>query len=507
MAEEYQKKILIVEDHLDMMTILKRNLEDQNYHIIEAENAEIGIEKFKSDHPDLILMDIMLPGMSGLEAIQHIKQIQKSDAYIPIIIITAKNDIEDIVTGFDMGAVDYVIKPFNFEELNARIESALRIKELNELSIKQSVKLETANKEIGTLNQTLVGKNKELRQNVFNLHTLFEVSLELTSILELDRLINSTLLTLIGQFSCKNALFFYAHHKSNGNLELLNTKGFYENEIKGFILEKNDPVFEFLSRKPSPTLVKELLIQGDKSAALNRFLELQIEIIAPLLTKGSIEGLICMGPRVKKQAFQENEIEHLSILCNLISIAINNASLYEQIEELSYTDGMTELHNYRYFELRLKEEIVRHKRTESGLALLLMDVDHFKNYNDTMGHPAGDEVLRSLAHLLKETVRENDIVSRYGGEEFAAILPAVDSDGAAVLAERIRATVEQTYFEHEEIQPNGKVTISIGIASLPEDSDNAADLIHEADLALYAAKHEGRNLVRTFKPGMKNSKH
>jgi len=162
---------------------------------------------------------------------------------------------------------------------------------------------------------------------------------------------------------------------------------------------------------------------------------------------------------------------------------------------------MTDLHNYRYFELRLKEEMIRHQRTKAGLSLLILDVDYFNNFNDTLGHQAGDNVLRTLGKILKETARENDIVARYGGEEFALILPAVDQEGAMVLAERIRENIEKTVFEGENIQPTGKLTVSIGEASLLDDS-TFERLVKNADVALYAAKKAGRNQVKSYTPEM-----
>ena len=121
-----------------------------------------------------------------------------------------------------------------------------------------------------------------------------------------------------------------------------------------------------------------------------------------------------------------------------------------------------------------------------------------------MGHPAGDEVLRKLAQILKETVRENDIVARYGGEEFAVILPSIEKPGGVILAERIRENVEKTYFDHEEIQPGGKVTVSIGVASLPLDASDYHELMNKADIALYRAKNNGRNRVVPYSPEMEN---
>ncbi len=127
--------------------------------------------------------------------------------------------------------------------------------------------------------------------------------------------------------------------------------------------------------------------------------------------------------------------------------------------------------------------------------MIILDVDNFKNFNDTLGHPAGDDLLRQLARILKETVRDNDIVCRYGGEEFAVILPGVEKDGALILAERLRSRVEKERFPGEEVQPNGKLTISLGLATLPQDAVNKEDLIRRSDKALYAAKKSGRNRV------------
>lgn len=502
MEETKIKKILVVEDHHDMLMILKKYLQDQNYEVSEAETAEVGLEKFELDQPDLVLMDIMLPGISGLEAIKEIKARQKNDLYTPVIIITAKNDVDDIVKGLDTGADDYVVKPFHFDELIARIKTSLRLKELNELLVHQSHQLEYANVQINGLNQSLVEKNRELRKNIFNLHSLFEVSMELNSILELNHLINSTLLTMVGQFSCKCALFLFTPKRNMSRVEVINSKGFHQKDIRNFTLLKSDELFQHFKEKPYPSMTINLQEKLKDSVATKKLRALSIEIITPLLIQGGVEGLICLGPRVKQEDYTQRELEQISILGNIISVAVSNASLYSEVEELSYTDGMTDLHNFRYFELRLKEEVQRHKRTNSGLSLLILDVDHFKNFNDTMGHPAGDEVLRKLAHILKETVRENDIVARYGGEEFAVILPGQDSKGAKILADRLRKKIESTYFEHEEIQPLGKVTVSIGGASMPKDADNYRDLILKADTALYSAKRNGRNQVKIFQPKM-----
>ncbi len=499
MASENKSKILIVEDHQEMFTVLKRYLEDQEYEVLWANSGEVAIKMFEEEEPDLVLMDIMLPGMSGIEAIQKIKVITKEERYIPVIIITAKNDINDIVSGLNSGADDYLVKPFHFDELIARIKSALRLKSLNELLISQSKNLEGANKEISGLNKTLLDKNRELRKNIYGLHSIFEVSMEISSILELERLSDNTILTLMGLYSCKSAVFFLADPKDTDKIIIYKQRGLYDEESEQeIVIEKNDELIKYLQAHPNPFLLKDFKKHFTNSKAYNKLESLGITLLTSLLINHSLEGLLCLGPRIKKTDFEDREIQQISILSNIISIAVNNASLYKEVEQLSYTDGMTHLHNYRYFEMRLKEEIIRHNRTKSGLSLLILDVDFFKNFNDTLGHQAGDEVLKKLGEILTETVRENDIVARYGGEEFAIILPAVEKEGALILAERIRKKVEETPFEGAHVQPHGKITISMGEASLPEDSDNFTDLINKADEALYQAKRGGRNRVKTY---------
>ena len=254
--EQSKQKVLIVEDHQDMLVVLRKYLEDQKFEVIEATTGEEGFNKYKECKPDLVLMDIMLPGISGLDVIEQINGVKNGDKYIPIIIITAKNDITDIVSGLGSGADDYIIKPFHFDELIARIKSALRLKELNELLIDQTKDLATANKEISGLNEELVNKNKELRKNIYGLHSLFEVSLDLSSILDIDGLINSILLTIIGQYSCKSTMFMKADVREELLLKVYDSKGF-EKELDDLTMKQDDPLVAYFKSHPSPILLGE----------------------------------------------------------------------------------------------------------------------------------------------------------------------------------------------------------------------------------------------------------
>ena len=167
----------------------------------------------------------------------------------------------------------------------------------------------------------------------------------------------------------------------------------------------------------------------------------------------------------------------------------------EALRELAIRDGLTGLFNHRHFKDVLGIELTRAERYDRPLCMLMLDVDHFKNYNDTHGHPAGDEVLKALADIIKSRLRDVDISARYGGEEFAILLPETDRKAGTLVAENIRAQVEIYPFQGRESQPLGKVTVSLGVAEFPADCGDASSLVEKSDEALYRAKSEGRNRV------------
>ncbi|HEY3446005.1 MAG TPA: diguanylate cyclase [Myxococcales bacterium] len=178
----------------------------------------------------------------------------------------------------------------------------------------------------------------------------------------------------------------------------------------------------------------------------------------------------------------------------------------EKLEELALRDGLTGLYNHRFFQEALNSELARCSRHGRVCSLLFLDVDNFKNYNDLLGHPQGDELLRQLAHILTNTGedmrlrirgRASDIAARYGGEEFVVILPECDRAGGIVRAERLRSQIEDYPFSGGDNQPGGRVTVSIGVAAYPADAITKQELIHAADQALLRAKREGRNRVRS----------
>ncbi len=165
------------------------------------------------------------------------------------------------------------------------------------------------------------------------------------------------------------------------------------------------------------------------------------------------------------------------------------------LKDLAIRDGLTGQFNHRHFQESLAIEILRSQRHERSFSLIFLDVDNFKSYNDTHGHPAGDTVLSTLAELLYQRLRRSDLLARYGGEEFVVLLPETGREGAMLMAETLGQAVAEHPFPGGETQPLGKVTVSIGVASFPTDGKDGSTLTKRADEALYRAKHEGRNRV------------
>jgi len=218
--------------------------------------------------------------------------------------------------------------------------------------------------------------------------------------------------------------------------------------------------------------------------------ETKSALVVPLQDpKGSVAGVLELINAVDETgsivAF-DPVLENLArSLASQATVAIRNARL----EDLSFKDPLTDVYNRRYFMVRLEEESKRHTRFSEPVSLVLLDLDHFKDINDEFGHRAGDEALKEVARLLQRHSRNFTVVTRYGGDEFAILLVNTSKAGGIIYAERIREMVETHEFAH------GAVTVSLGVASLPEDADNGEDLVHAADGAMYTAKRAGRNRV------------
>lgn len=215
-------------------------------------------------------------------------------------------------------------------------------------------------------------------------------------------------------------------------------------------------------------------------------------ISVPMMLENRILGILRLET-LGRNSYTADDLRILCVISDISAVAINNAYLYAKTEELAIKDGLTGLYVQRYFKERLKEEAKRADRKEYKFSLLMLDIDHFKYYNDKYGHAAGDIVLRHIAGSLQKFADTGDIIARYGGEEFAVILAKEDKRGAARIAEEMRRHIAK-----DAVMLRGSethVTASVGIATYPSDAANSEDLIRTADANLYKAKKEGRDQI------------
>lgn len=265
-----------------------------------------------------------------------------------------------------------------------------------------------------------------------------------------------------------------------------------ENVLKGIRLNKGEGIAGAVWENCKSILVEDAVKDARFSnKADKKLLNVTKTLIAsPLVINGEAIGVMEAINKNNDAQFDKFDLQIFETLSKQAAIAIYNARLYE----MAITDGMTKLFIHRYFQSRLTEEFNRARRYNRNLSLVMFDIDHFKNFNDTYGHQLGDEVLVKTAGEIKTSCRNSDIPARYGGEEFTVILPETDKKGSIALAERIRKKIEEAEIIHDGKMI--KLTISAGVSSLIDNKpENPAELIQMADKALYHSKENGRNRV------------
>ena len=239
---------------------------------------------------------------------------------------------------------------------------------------------------------------------------------------------------------------------------------------------KDERIYEVLRELTPET--EYILTNNDKIGAF------------PLTSEGEITG--CIVARSTLDKLSKRDISYLEQLTRQSAITINRANTYSKVLQYATLDALTNLNNRRQFETRLKQEIAITKRQNNPLCAMMIDIDFFKKVNDTYGHASGDEVLRTVASVIKAQLRESDIPARYGGEEFAVLLPYTHIDEAKIVGERLRKAVEETTVQLDDLTIN--VTISMGLAEFTQE-ETGEELFARADKALYEAKEGGRNRV------------
>ncbi len=275
-------------------------------------------------------------------------------------------------------------------------------------------------------------------------------------------------------------------------------------EVKALIGAKNDPaiseetggrVAQIVFAKNEAVAVSDVSKTGLSPAPPDRLYKTNSFLSCPISIGGRAIGVMNFTDQASGNAFDRDSLELFQAIAPQLAIAIDRATLKDragEFEQLSVTDVLTGLLNRRYIEERLLEEVKRSNRHGFPMSFMMLDVDDFKSYNDSFGHPAGDVALKIVGYVIRDTLRAADVAARFGGEEFCILLPQTTSDEAAAIAERIRINIEHADFPHR------RVTMSIGIASCSAELCVSGDLISAADKALYEAKRKGRNLVISF---------
>jgi len=412
--------------------------------------------------------------------------------FIPAILVTVGFLFCAIFFKFAFGNILYVVWLLWVSVLCIKMCRDL-FKHYRETAKRKIERKNELHNELAINNERLITRKKQLDKKSFAILHIYEIIKDMSGMLKIEEMAQALSRFLNEHFSftrCYLAVPYYTqeerpmekvyriltsdkpsaeecHHK---DLEdwVSNVIDFAKKRKSGRTIKTKDPIRETLGIDKN---IKHLDIIS---------LTVEKKIIAVLL----IEDL------------QETQRENFFILASQLSMELKKASLYENVERLSITDGLTEVYLRRYFTDRLSEEVERAKRHNLKFAILMLDLDHFKKCNDTYGHMVGDVVLKETASTIKENVREIDLVARYGGEEFSILLPDTDKENALQVAERIRKAIEsKTIVAYDEAL---KETISIGISIYPIDSQKIVDLINKADKALYRSKQNGRNRVTTF---------
>lgn len=334
----------------------------------------------------------------------------------------------------------------------------------------------------------------DLDYRILQLSTLYEVGKAISSELDFRKLQNMILEIVVKVVKAEKGSLMLLDDAEK-SLTIGVAVGLSEEITRDTRLEIGESVAGWVVKNRQPLFAGNVETDPTFQSIKKRNIRTGTMMCVPLTAKDKILGTLNIS-RSEPDSFSEKDFELFVNLANQAAIAIDNARLYRY----AVTDEMTRLYNHRYFQQRLDEEIQRADRYENHVSLIILDVDHFKKFNDTFGHPEGDRVLKTVARLIEKNVREIDIPARYGGEEFVVICPEKNGEGSLIPAERIRAAIEGFDF-----RINGErvaLTVSLGVSCYPDTAKSKADLVQKADFALYYSKQHGRNQATLYNPVM-----
>lgn len=548
MGQSNSPQIMIIDDAPEILKLMSDILDYHGYRVSPFSSGEEALKSMLVEVPDLILLDIIMPAMDGYEVCSRLKSDKKTSG-VPVIFISGQNDAADKVKGLNAGGVDYITKPFQLTEVIARIEKHLSLYRLQKQLEGQNIHLqkEIAERELveeellkhKTHLEELVAKrtadqieiNKKLQREIIERGQL-EDALEKT---------NNKLHSLIYEYGLRNQRISTFNQMSEQLQACLSREEAYP--IINHFVQKLFPatagaifIFDYQEKIFKATTAWKTMLLGEKEFKSEDCLSLKTKkmhistdsrresccrhlscaegrssLCIPLLAHGETFGIFHLQQRSSanltrtKPVLEETsagisvDMQQFAVtVADFFALALVNILLRETMKQQSIRDPLTGLFNRRYMEETLNREISRADRQRTPLGIIMLDIDHFKRFNNTFGHDAGDLVLQELGKFLQNNVRKEDIACRYGGEEFTLVLP-----GASMEITKKRAEMMLHNVQNLHINYNGNmlddITFSMGVAIYPDHGHTGEATIQAADEALYRAKHAGRKRVKLAK--------
>lgn len=448
-------RVLVVDDILSNVKLLEAKLTSEYFEVVTAYSGMEALGKIEASDPDIVLLDVMMPGMDGFEVCRRIKTNPKT-AHIPVVMVTALDQPSDRVAGLDAGADDFLTKPVDDAALFARVRSLVRLKMMtDELRMRESTGQGMGLSDpADSFSETLTAGRILMIEDRPDAASWF-----------------SNALRKDNDVACVDTFEEALVRVRGGDFDLI----IVSLSMRGFDgLRLCSQLRSLPEGRHVPILV--VVADGDRRK-LNQALEMGVnDYLTRPVDSNELVARVRTQLRKKRYADRLRHNVQLSL-------------------EAAITDQLTGLHNRRYMARHLDAMIAQAQKTAKPLAFLIMDIDYFKKVNDTHGHDIGDEVLKEFSRRISANVRGCDLACRYGGEEFVVVMPDTDVPFAYAIAERLRQTVEATPVHISRDPGTLNITISIGIAGSIGQNDSAEALLHRADQALYSAKRTGRNRV------------